>query len=155
MDIWAPHHRGIAVVGYSITLIGGPTIGPIVGGVFIASGHGWRWTEYITGIVMLTQFAINVFVVDESYSPALLTIKAHKLRYQGNWALHAKVRLLKMTCTVAKLCSMRSGMCRSRSCHKNTLSDRSKCWLTLFASWFQCMEPLSTVCFQVKCCYPC
>ncbi|RJE23612.1 to MSF membrane transporter [Aspergillus sclerotialis] len=89
-DIWLPHQRGNAVVGYSLTLIGGPTIGPIVGGAFVASGKGWRWTEYITGIVMLSQFFINLLLVDESHAESLLVRKARRLRYQGNWALHAK-----------------------------------------------------------------
>lgn len=114
-DIWLPHQRGVAVVGYSLTLVGGPTIAPIVGGAFVASGKGWRWTEYVTGIVMLVQCLINLLLVNESHAESLLVRKARRLRYQGNWALHAKVSLLQMTYVMADLCSMRSGMCRSRN----------------------------------------
>lgn len=94
-DIWSAEHRGIAVVGYAITLVGGPTIAPIVGGAFVASNSGWRWTEHLTGIVMMVQLVVDICILDESYAPTLLARKAASLRHQGgNWALHAKVRPL-------------------------------------------------------------
>ena len=87
------------MVGYAVTLVGGPTIGPIVGGVFAVSNAGWRWTEYLTGIVMMVQLAVDIYFLDESYAPALLVRKAKKLRHQGgNWALHAKVGPHLMPC---------------------------------------------------------
>lgn len=93
-DIWSAEQRGIAVVGYAITIVGGPTIGPVVGGAFIASGTGWRWTEYLTGIVMIAQLIADVLLLEESYAPVLLARKARELRHRGgNWALHAKVSL--------------------------------------------------------------
>ncbi|RKK92086.1 hypothetical protein BFJ68_g16000 [Fusarium oxysporum] len=94
-DIWAPHQLGNAIVAYGVTIVGGPTLGPIIGGALCSSRLGWRWTEYLTGIVMMAQLAVDLLVIDESYAPILLARKAHKLRLQTqDWALHAKVGIL-------------------------------------------------------------
>ncbi|KAF5545316.1 major facilitator superfamily transporter [Fusarium phyllophilum] len=90
-DIWAPHQLGNAIVAYGVTIVGGPTLGPIIGGALCSSSLGWRWTEYLTGIVMMAQLGIDLLVIDESYAPILLARKAHKLRlHTQDWALHAK-----------------------------------------------------------------
>jgi MFS family permease len=82
------------MVCYCITIAAAPTLGPIIGGAFMASGCGWRWTEYLTGIVMMAQFAADVLWLDESHADVLLTRKAHRLRRAtGKFALHANVRL--------------------------------------------------------------
>ncbi|MCJ1335665.1 hypothetical protein MMC09_000938 [Bachmanniomyces sp. S44760] len=89
-DIWAPKQRGAAIVGYAFAVVGGPILGPIVGGAIIQTNLSWRWTEYITGILMLTILAVDLLVLDESYPPVLLVKKASRLRMQtGNWSLHA------------------------------------------------------------------
>ncbi|CEJ55402.1 Putative MFS multidrug transporter [Penicillium brasilianum] len=90
-DIWPPQQRGIAIVGYAITIVGGPTLGPIIGGALTSSYLGWRWTEYLTGIIMIAQVVFDVLFLDESYPPVLLAYKARRLRFAGkNFALHAK-----------------------------------------------------------------
>ena len=90
-DIWTPTQRGTAIVFYAFAVVGGPVLGPIVGGAFVVSGVTWRWTEYLTGIMMLSIWAIDMLVLDESYPPVLLVYKARWLRIAtGNWALHAK-----------------------------------------------------------------
>jgi MFS family permease len=102
-DIWAPHQLGNAIVAYGVTIVGGPTLGPIIGSALCSSHLGWRWTEYLTGIVMMAQLAVNLLVIDESYAPTLLVRKAHKMRIETqDWALHAKV-------------SARAGACVSHS----------------------------------------
>jgi MFS family permease len=102
-DIWAPHQLGNAIVAYGVTIVGGPTLGPIIGSALCSSHLGWRWTEYLTGIVMMAQLAVNLLVIDESYAPTLLVRKAHKTRIETqDWALHAKV-------------SARAGVCVSHS----------------------------------------
>ena len=94
-DIWSPEQRGVAVVGYAISVVGGPMIGPVVGGAITSSYLRWRWTEYLTGIIMMLQLMLDVLLCDESYAPTLLVYKARRLRYEsGNWALHAKVGLV-------------------------------------------------------------
>lgn len=91
-DIWPAEQRGIAIVGYAITIVGGPTLGPIIGGAVTSSSLGWRWTEYLTGIVMMTQVLLDICLLDESFPPVLLAYKARRLRLAGkNFALHAKV----------------------------------------------------------------
>ncbi|MCJ1409724.1 hypothetical protein MMC19_003807 [Ptychographa xylographoides] len=90
-DIWPPEVRATAIVFYAFAVVGGPVLGPIIGGAFIVSGVSWRWTEYLTGILMLVIWTADVFVLDESYPPVLLVYKARRLRIQtGNWALHGK-----------------------------------------------------------------
>lgn len=52
---------------------------------------GWRWTEYLTGILQSIVLLLGVIFLDESYPPKLLVYKARRLRHEsGNWALHAK-----------------------------------------------------------------
>ncbi|KAF7901290.1 hypothetical protein EAF00_003511 [Botryotinia globosa] len=90
-DIWAPQSRGTAIVGYAFAVVGGPTMGPIVGGAITSSYLGWRWTEYITGIMQMAVLLLGALVLNETYPDALLVAKARRLRHDtGNWALHAK-----------------------------------------------------------------
>jgi hypothetical protein len=52
---------------------------------------GWRWTEYLTGILQALILVIAVIFIDETYAPVLLVYKARRLRHEsGNWALHAR-----------------------------------------------------------------
>ena len=72
-------------------LVGGPTLGPLIGGAICVSHLRWRWTQYITGIFQMFVLVLDVIIVDESYPNALLVKKAQRLRHEsGNWALHAK-----------------------------------------------------------------
>ncbi|PGH14179.1 hypothetical protein AJ80_06048 [Polytolypa hystricis UAMH7299] len=90
-DIWSPEERGAAIVGYAMAVVGGPILGPIVGGVIVNSYLQWRWTEYITGIMMFLFLVLDIIFLDESYPPVLLVYKARRLRHEsGNWALHAR-----------------------------------------------------------------
>ena len=89
-DLWTPEERGIAIIGYGMAVFGGPVLGPIVGGAISQSSLGWRWTEYITGILMIFFVVLDLVFLDESYPPVLLLKKAQRLRFEtGNWALHA------------------------------------------------------------------
>ncbi|CAL5871064.1 uncharacterized protein PFLUO_LOCUS5310 [Penicillium psychrofluorescens] len=90
-DIWTPEQRGAAIVGYAMAVVGGPVLGPIAGGAIVESYLRWRWTEYLTGIMMMFFLLLDVIFVDESYPPVLLVYKARRLRFEsGNWALHAR-----------------------------------------------------------------
>ncbi|KAK3044167.1 hypothetical protein LTS18_002008, partial [Coniosporium uncinatum] len=83
--------RGIAIVGYAMAVVGGPTLGPIVGGAIVQSYLRWRWTEYVTGMFMMAILVADVIFIDESYPNKLLVYKARRLRHEsGNWALHAR-----------------------------------------------------------------
>lgn len=90
-DIWHPTQRGIAIVPYSFGVAGGPMVAPIVGAAFVSSYLRWRWTEYLSGIIMCSILILDVLILDETYPPRLLVYKARRLRVEtGNWALHAK-----------------------------------------------------------------
>ncbi len=91
-DLYTPGQRGIAMAGYALAVVGGPVVGPIVGSAVVVQPFlRWRWTEYLTGILMLFILALDVIYIDESYPPVLLVKKARRLRHEsGNWALHAK-----------------------------------------------------------------
>lgn len=90
-DLWDDHDRALAVVGYSVAVIGGPTVGPLIGSAITNSYLGWRWTEYITSFLLFFIFTVDVFLLPETYAPVILQRKARRLRYStGNWALHSK-----------------------------------------------------------------
>jgi len=46
-DMWTPEQRGAALVGYALAVMGGPILGPIVGGAIVQSYLEWRWIEYV------------------------------------------------------------------------------------------------------------
>ena len=47
-DIWAPTERGYALMAYSLAVVVGPTLGPVIGGAIVESGASWRWTQYVS-----------------------------------------------------------------------------------------------------------
>lgn len=51
-DIWSAEQRGAAIVGYAMAVVGGPVLGPIVGGAVAQSYLRWRWTEYVSTFVV-------------------------------------------------------------------------------------------------------
>ncbi|KAF2802354.1 MFS general substrate transporter [Mytilinidion resinicola] len=92
-DIWPPTHRGPALLMWGLSVIIGPLIAPIVGGALVISMPtvGWRWTEYVTGIILAVAISASIVWVDESYPPVLLASKANHIRFETkNWAIHSK-----------------------------------------------------------------
>ncbi|EFW98547.1 major facilitator superfamily transporter multidrug resistance [Grosmannia clavigera kw1407] len=91
-DLFSPAWRGIAMAGYAMAVVGGPVLGPIVSAaVAMQPGLGWRWTEYLSGILQASVLIVAVCLVEESYGPVLLVYKAQRLRHEtGNWALHTR-----------------------------------------------------------------
>ncbi|KAF2684156.1 MFS general substrate transporter [Lentithecium fluviatile CBS 122367] len=92
-DVWSETQRGPALLVWGIAVIVGPLIAPIVGGALVVSaeGVGWRWTEYITGIILGVALVASVIWIDESFAPVLLARKAKRLRFETeNWALHSQ-----------------------------------------------------------------
>jgi MFS transporter, DHA1 family, multidrug resistance protein len=48
-------------------------------------------TMQITGILICSIFVVDVFLLDETYAPTLLSNKARRMRIEkGNWAIHSK-----------------------------------------------------------------
>ncbi|KAL2678660.1 hypothetical protein Neosp_009411 [[Neocosmospora] mangrovei] len=90
-DMFSPQQRGLALTGYALAVIGGPVLGPIVGGGVMYSGLGWRWTQLITGIIMAVMAVLDFSFIEESYPPILLVRKARRLRLETrNWSYHAQ-----------------------------------------------------------------
>ncbi|CAN8096148.1 unnamed protein product [Discula destructiva] len=90
VDLWDASQRGNAVVAYTFVVSGAPSLAPVVSGAVVHYGLGWRWTEWITSIIMAVVLGLAVLFVDESYPPVLLSRKAARLRRStGNWALHS------------------------------------------------------------------
>jgi len=89
-DFWNPVDRGVAVAVFSASTFIGPVAGPIVGGFITESYLGWRWTQWIT-LIMVSFFAcLGLLFVPETYAPVLLQRKAKKIRFETqNWAIHS------------------------------------------------------------------
>ncbi|KAK5112252.1 hypothetical protein LTR62_004413 [Meristemomyces frigidus] len=97
-DMYSPKARGIAVTFYAVCVVGGPTIGPIIGSALTVNPHlGWRWTEYIEAIWTAVVATMTLFLMPEVYTPTLLVRKARKLRQQTGddryWHPHESSRI--------------------------------------------------------------
>lgn len=47
-DIWSSRQRGLALVGYGLSVLTGPLLAPLIGGAIVQSRLGWRWTQYVS-----------------------------------------------------------------------------------------------------------
>ncbi|KAK4687592.1 MFS transporter, DHA1 family, multidrug resistance protein, partial [Tremellales sp. Uapishka_1] len=93
-DMYNQRDRGAAVVLYSLAVVAGPTIGPIIGGAVSQSYLGWRWTEYLTIILTAVVLIADIFFIPETFAPYILTQKAKHLRKEtGRWALHSQAEM--------------------------------------------------------------
>lgn len=69
------------VANFSQAVVGGPTIGPVIGSALTVNSHlGWRWTEYILAIWVFAVAIMGFFFLPEVYAPYLLKKKAQRLR---------------------------------------------------------------------------
>jgi DHA1 family multidrug resistance protein-like MFS transporter len=99
-DTWNPtdatqRERGSAIVVYSLCIVGGPTVAPVIGAAVSESYLTWRWTEYL--VVILTSFVIliDLFFLPETSVSAILTSKARMLRLKtGRWGLHSQAETM-------------------------------------------------------------
>lgn len=89
-DIWLPKDRGNAMSLYALCVVGGPTLGPLIGSALVVNPHlGWRWTMYIEAIWTFATVALVYVCLPEMYAPILLKRKAIKLRKDtGNERYH-------------------------------------------------------------------
>lgn len=88
-DIWSQRYRGVAVTFYAAAVVGGPTLGPVIGAALTL--RSWRWTEYVEAIWVFANVAVNIFCLPETYEPVLLARKAKRLRKDGHekaWHSH-------------------------------------------------------------------
>ena len=90
-DMFNNRERGMAITVFSVTVFAGPFLAPFIGGFINMSYLGWRWTEYITAIMGFTGLILSLFLLEETYPPAILVNKAAELRRRTkNWGIHAK-----------------------------------------------------------------
>ena len=90
-DIWSAETRAVAMLIYVYAVIAGPILAPIAGAAIVQSYLGWRWTHYLTGIMMTSVLVADVLVIKESYREVILVQKARTLRYKSkDWSLHAR-----------------------------------------------------------------
>ncbi|RHZ62104.1 hypothetical protein CDV55_104967 [Aspergillus turcosus] len=90
-DIFDNHQRGLAITVFTMTVFTGPLFAPFIGGFIVESYLGWRWTEYLTGIMGASAFVLDLFFLEETYPPVVLIGKAAELRRRTrNWGIHAK-----------------------------------------------------------------
>jgi MFS family permease len=90
-DLFPKAQLSLPMAFYTAAPFVGPEIGPIVGG-FINYYTNWRWTFYVLLIWSGVMLAAIIFLVPETYHPALLRDKAIKLRKDtGNPAWRAPI----------------------------------------------------------------
>ncbi|KAJ4298923.1 hypothetical protein N0V90_004166 [Kalmusia sp. IMI 367209] len=77
-DIVSDDYRALAFSVWSIGPMNGPVIGPLIGG-FVFQYMGWRWTNWVVMIGSGVSWFM-VFVIGETYAPALLRAKSAKKR---------------------------------------------------------------------------
>ncbi|KAL1610087.1 hypothetical protein SLS60_001752 [Paraconiothyrium brasiliense] len=77
-DIVSDEYRALAFSVWSIGPMNGPVVGPLVGG-FVFQYLGWRWTNWVVMIGSGVSW-VMVFLIGETYAPALLRAKSAKKR---------------------------------------------------------------------------
>lgn len=90
-DLFNNAQRGVIMSIFCMAVFIGPFAAPFVGGFIAESALGWRWTMYISAIMVFLAFGLIVVFLDETYAPVILIRKAATLRRQTrNWGIHAK-----------------------------------------------------------------
>lgn len=80
-DIFLPKTRGVAMAFYSVCVVGGPCLAPVVGAAIAYNPHlGWRWNLYIEAFIAFFSCAVAFVFLPETYGPVLLERKAARLR---------------------------------------------------------------------------
>ncbi|PGG95786.1 hypothetical protein AJ79_09872 [Helicocarpus griseus UAMH5409] len=90
-DMFDTRLRGLAITVFSMTVFTGPLLAPFVGGFIVDSHLGWRWTQFLPGILGASALVLDTFLLQETYPPVVLVEKASELRRRTrNWGIHAK-----------------------------------------------------------------
>lgn len=97
-DLFSSKTRGIAMTLFATVLFAGPVVAPITGAFIVKNDDlGWRWTQYITGMVGALSSIAIVFGYSETHHPIILTNKAEYLRrHTDNWAVRAPHEEIKL-----------------------------------------------------------
>lgn len=71
-DIFDNRHRGLAITVFTMTVLTAPLFAPFIGGFIVESYLGWRWTEYLTGIMGASAFVLDLLFLEETYPPVVM-----------------------------------------------------------------------------------
>ncbi|VEU22203.1 DEKNAAC103213 [Brettanomyces naardenensis] len=90
-DMFGNKTRGTAIILFCMAFIIGPMVAPFIGAFVNANPHlGWRWTEFLTGIVGSAACISVLLFEKETHHPIILLAKARDIRRRtGNWGVHA------------------------------------------------------------------
>lgn len=92
-DCWKQEERGMVMSAWTLPILLGPTLGPVIGG-YLSQYAGWRWNFYLLSIMAAVVFVVTLIALPETYPPVLLERKAKKLRKEtGNQDLRAPSEL--------------------------------------------------------------
>ncbi|EKM57364.1 uncharacterized protein PHACADRAFT_93065 [Phanerochaete carnosa HHB-10118-sp] len=78
-DIWAPEYRAVVIGLWSVAGVGGPVLGPLVGG-FATQGEDWTWTIWILLWMSGATLIFLMLFLPETSASALLYRRAARLR---------------------------------------------------------------------------
>lgn len=87
-DIGNPIVRTLALPLFTTCGFVSPSISPLIGGFLATSNLGWRWCYYLCAIWNAGAFVIVAVFMPETLAPALLKLKAMRLRKltgDGRW----------------------------------------------------------------------
>lgn len=88
-DMFSNATRGIAIAAFSLLVFAGPFVSPICSAFIAQSYLGWRWTQYLTGIMGGAALVLDVLFIEETHQKTLLRKRAHNIRLDThNWAIH-------------------------------------------------------------------
>ncbi|KAL3423569.1 hypothetical protein PVAG01_05316 [Phlyctema vagabunda] len=91
-DLFPQEERGKMMSIYTMPILFGPTLGPIVGG-YISEALGWHWDFYFLVIVTTVIFIVSAILLRETYAPVLLERRAKRLRVStGNQDLQSALK---------------------------------------------------------------
>ncbi|KIH89325.1 bicyclomycin resistance protein [Sporothrix brasiliensis 5110] len=80
-DIYAPTTRGVAMAFYSVCVVGGPCVAPVVGASIAYDERlGWRWVLYVEALVAAVSGGVALLGLPETYGPVLLARRAARRR---------------------------------------------------------------------------
>ena len=90
---------GISMVSFAFVVFVGPVISQPIGGfIVINQSLGWRWTEYICGILGAAALVSVALVLKETYAPVILARKASRLRkLNGDASIIARHETIQLT----------------------------------------------------------
>ncbi len=70
-DLFTAKERGKAVAVYSVAVLAGPILGPLLGGV-VSQHLGWRWVFFMASIIDVVVQLLGLVFLSETFAPVLL-----------------------------------------------------------------------------------